>query len=166
MDISVSDIHKSIQENQAWGNVVIPEFTWGSLRIDLAVVDMSHKYIKGFEIKISRADFLRDTKWVEYAQFCSTLSVACPEGLIKKEEIESPFGLIYILSKKNWRGIHENEWIKRPRSFNSRRSLSWLFNYTAVLEKELPRLDDENKRLKVHIENLTKALTKTEEQSS
>lgn len=55
--------------------------------------------IKGFEVKVSRADFLGDTKWTEYLTLCNQFYWACPKGLIKRDEIGPKCGLVYINPK-------------------------------------------------------------------
>lgn len=52
----------------------------------------------GYEVKVSRSDFHRDNKWQEYLPVCTTFSFACPDGLIKPEELPAGIGLIYCLT--------------------------------------------------------------------
>lgn len=51
--------------------------------------------ISGFEIKVSRSDFLGDNKWPDYLPYCHEFSFVCPDGLIKPEELDNAVGLIY-----------------------------------------------------------------------
>jgi hypothetical protein len=51
--------------------------------------------IVGYEIKVSRSDFLNDTKWTEYLKCCHQFVWVCPKGLIKKEEVDPVAGLMY-----------------------------------------------------------------------
>lgn len=51
--------------------------------------------ITGYEIKISRSDFLQDAKWHLYLQYCNEFFFVVPKGLIKKEELPENVGLIY-----------------------------------------------------------------------
>lgn len=61
-------------------------------------------YTYEFEVKISRSDFLRDKKKKKWTKAYSILpektpnymSYACPEGLIKLEEIDEFVGLYYL----------------------------------------------------------------------
>ncbi len=57
----------------------------------------------GYEIKVSRADYLSDKKLLDYLRYCSHLYVVCPHGLIKKEEVPDPIGLLYVF--KNEAGL-------------------------------------------------------------
>lgn len=52
----------------------------------------------GYEIKVTRSDFLRDEKWREYLPFCSEFSFVCPPGVIEKEEVPEEAGLIVCTS--------------------------------------------------------------------
>lgn len=145
-DVSILDIRNILQSIGGWGSVYIPEYTWGDKRIDAAIVDVRTRWIRGFEIKISRADWLADEKWMQYSEFLSSLSVVCPEGLIQKIEVPKPFGLLWI-SESKWGGFR-HDWIKRPKRFQTRDGMAWLFTYMRVIEKELPRLDQEVASLK------------------
>lgn len=51
--------------------------------------------ITGYEIKISRSDFLQDAKWHLYLQYCNEFFFVVPKGLIKKDELPDNVGLIY-----------------------------------------------------------------------
>lgn len=53
----------------------------------------------GYEIKVSRSDFLRDKKWQEYLPVCSKFYFVCPVGIIKKEDLPDGIGLIYANSE-------------------------------------------------------------------
>ncbi len=51
--------------------------------------------IIGYEIKVSRNDFLHDNKWHLYLQYCNEFFFVVPKGLVKKEELPEGVGLIY-----------------------------------------------------------------------
>lgn len=118
-----------------WGQVLVPEYTYGSLRIDAMLVDTEHRWLRGFEIKVSRADFIQDCKWQEYSCFLSSLCIVCPEGLIKKEEIPKPFGLAYV--KEEWPYM---SYISNCKNFQKREALAWRNLYLSVIEREFIRL--------------------------
>ncbi len=126
----------NVLSKSAYSNLYIPEFTWGDLRIDAILIDTKHRWIRGYEIKVNKQDFLKDNKWVDYSKFCSSLCIVCPEGLIQPEEIEKPFGLIWI-TDKSWNKI---QYKKKPINFQRRNSLSWLYQYCRVLETEFRRI--------------------------
>lgn len=149
--VTVDTIHLSLRRLGGFYGVYVPEFTYGSRRIDAAIIDISKRWISGFEIKVDRADFLRDEKWQEYAEFCSSLSIVCPEGLIAKEEVPGPFGLLYVLGTPGLTNDLRNvtmKWEKKPKRFQRRDGLAWLYQYVRVIEKELPRLNMEVNRLR------------------
>lgn len=139
--MTADQIHEHLRELAGWYGIYVKEFTYNSLRVDSVIIDTYKRWIRGFEIKVSRADFLRDLKWEKYSEFTSSLTIVCPEGLIQPEEIRKPFGLLYISERTR-------KFVKKPAKFQHRGSLAWLYTYTKVLEKELPRLQHENILLK------------------
>lgn len=144
--MTASEVRAGIAQLGAqYHNLLIPEFTFGGRRIDALVVDLHHRRCRGFEIKVSRADFLADGKWTEYSSFCSSLSIACPAGLIEPGEIEKPFGLLHVSPLASGRG-YALRWAKRPQDFQGRRSLAWLWTYVKILETEIARLSWEGAR--------------------
>ena len=73
--MTVNEIHSALRSLGGFYGVYVPEFTFGGRRVDAAIIDVSKRWIRGFEIKVSRSDFLRDEKWQEYTEFCSSLSI-------------------------------------------------------------------------------------------
>ena len=63
------------------------------------------------ECKVSRQDFIKDGKKRHNHPFGNYKFYACPEGLIKPEEIPEKFGLIYI-NKKTCKVIKKPEYVK------------------------------------------------------
>lgn len=51
----------------------------------------------GYEIKVTRADFLNDGKIAEYLPLCHYLYVVTPKGLIDKTELPEHVGLIEVI---------------------------------------------------------------------
>lgn len=47
----------------------------------------------GYEIKVSRSDFLQDDKWHGYLEYCNYFSFICPPGLIDLNELPQGVGL-------------------------------------------------------------------------
>lgn len=149
--MTVTDIHGILRGLGGFYGVYVPEFTYSGRRIDAAIIDVSTRWIRGFEIKLTRSDFLRDEKWQAYSEFCSSLSIVCPDGLIKKEEVPKPFGLLYVGTEPRLTNDLRNvtvKWIQKPTRFQRRDGLAWLYTYIRVIEKELPRLNTENDRLR------------------
>jgi len=52
--------------------------------------------VVGYEIKVSRSDFLQDDKWPNYLGLCNQLYFVCPTGLIEKPEIPDGVGLMWV----------------------------------------------------------------------
>ena len=140
------DIQHKLHKYASYSNIYVPEFTWGSLRIDALLIDVQHRWIRGFEIKVRKSDYVKDNKWTEYSKFCSSLCIVCPEGLIQPEEVGEPFGLMWVMERNNtWDPII---WKKRPKNFQNRNSLAWVWTYVKVIESELRRLDFDNLNLR------------------
>lgn len=49
----------------------------------------------GYEVKVSRSDFLRDAKYHTYSTLVNQLYVVCPKGMIDKAELPEHIGLMY-----------------------------------------------------------------------
>lgn len=148
--LTAHDIQAAIRRLGGFYGVYVPEFTYAGRRVDAAIIDVSKRWIRGFEIKVSRSDYLRDEKWHEYTEFCSSLTIVCPQGLIRKDEVPAPFGLLYVLNNPILTSDLRNcglKWEKKPKRFQRRDGLAWLYQYVRVIETELPRLSIEVERL-------------------
>ncbi|MEO8467548.1 MAG: MmcB family DNA repair protein, partial [Gammaproteobacteria bacterium] len=66
-------------------------------RIDAWVMAKSwaHPMVTGYEIKVSRGDFLRDQKWQRYLPMCNALYFVCPAKLIAPNELPDDVGLMW-----------------------------------------------------------------------
>ena len=53
----------------------------------------------GYEIKVSRQDFLRDDKWREYLPYCHEFYFVAPPGIIEPNELPAEAGL--LVTSKN-----------------------------------------------------------------
>jgi hypothetical protein len=84
-------------------DVCVPECkdgpTWTSAhsRLDLWTMRKSwtSPRVCGYEIKVSRADFVNDNKWQNYLPLCNELFFACPKGLIEIAEVPGNLGLVW-----------------------------------------------------------------------
>lgn len=98
-----SDILNLIKKKHA-NDVTVPECKDGPsqatehLRMDAWVMEKSWSKpnVICYEIKISRADFLRDRKMVDYLPLCNELYIAAPAKLIDKDEVPKDCGLIEV----------------------------------------------------------------------
>jgi len=86
-------------------DVCVPECktgeTWtahGCPRMDLWVMARSwaHPRTIGYEIKVSRQDFLHDNKWPQYLDYCKEFYFACPRGVIDPGELPAEAGLLVL----------------------------------------------------------------------
>lgn len=59
--------------------------------------------IVGYEVKISRSDFRRDQKWINYLPYCNLFFFVTPWGLIEPWEVPEEAGLIW--TTKTGQGI-------------------------------------------------------------
>src|SRR5690606_37137616 len=55
----------------------------------------AHPTVTGYEVKVSRSDFLQDTKWPDYLPMCNELYFVCPTGLIQPPEVPAEVGLLW-----------------------------------------------------------------------
>lgn len=99
MDISSGDIKKCLAERHA-GDIGTPEAMIGgsgAQRFDFWATKASwaHTESYGYEIKVNRSDFLQDSKWRDYLDFCNCFYFVCPFGLIDKSELPKEAGLMY-----------------------------------------------------------------------
>lgn len=67
-------------------------------RLDAWVMPRSwaHPACTGYEIKVSRSDFLGDEKWTDYLPLCNLLYFVAPAGVIQIDEIPEPCGLLQV----------------------------------------------------------------------
>lgn len=86
------------------GDVFIPECKDGAtlgrrdlLKLDAWVLCRSYSPLRtiGYEIKVSRSDFERDTKWEKYLQLCHEFYFVCPGGLIRNHDLPGRVGLVW-----------------------------------------------------------------------
>lgn len=87
----------------------------GHFRLDAVAFRKSwlNPCITGYEIKISRADFLRDNKWQNYQKYCHEFWFVCPvvgvdgNPVINVDELPGDVGLIYYSVE------HDSLFVKR-----------------------------------------------------
>lgn len=54
----------------------------------------------GYEVKVSRSDFLRDSKFYTYEVLVNNLYIICPKGMIDRTELPESVGLMYYDPEK------------------------------------------------------------------
>lgn len=85
----------------------------GHIRMDAWAMDRSwaHPCMHGYEVKITRADFLGDNKWPGYLSLCNRFSFVAPKGVIQTSELSEGVGLFEVASTGNClRTIRKPAW--------------------------------------------------------
>lgn len=69
----------------------------GDLRLDGVALEWSHQamWVHGYEIKVSRSDWLRDAKYERYRPYVDTLTLVCPKGMVARGEMPGDVGLMW-----------------------------------------------------------------------
>lgn len=88
-------------------DVFIPECKDGPtqstshVRMDAWAMNKSwaHPVVCGYEVKVSRADFLKDNKWPAYLPLCNQFYFVAPAGLIDLSELPAEAGLLTAAGK-------------------------------------------------------------------
>lgn len=118
--MSVHKINKSISARDILAllaarhseDVFVPECKNGPtqsvrnyLRLDAWVMAKSwtNPHVIGYEIKVSRGDFLGDDKWRGYLPYCNSFYFVAPVGLIDPAELPPEAGL--LVASKNCRTV-------------------------------------------------------------
>jgi hypothetical protein len=73
-------------------------FTRGLLMLDALVIkrSWSNPLTTGYEIKVSRNDFVRDDKWPKYLDYCNEFYFVCPPDIIQPNELADGVGLYWV----------------------------------------------------------------------
>lgn len=81
--------------------------TWFTVPGDMKILDAlairkswANPCFTGYEIKVSRGDFLRDSKFYRYEEICNCLYLVCPKGMIERTELPESVGLMYYDPEK------------------------------------------------------------------
>lgn len=87
--------------------------------------------IIGYEVKVTRSDFRRDHKWMNYLQFCNLFYFVSPWGVLEEKDIPELAGLIWLT--KTGRGIR---YIKKAPSRWWHQIPTSVFQYVLMWRKE------------------------------
>lgn len=87
-------------------DLFVPECKTGStwygnpVRLDAWAMNRSwaNMTFSGYEIKVSRSDFLKDDKWPLYLGYVHLFYFVCPWGMIQPEETPEGTGLMWVTS--------------------------------------------------------------------
>ncbi len=88
----------------------------GLLQFDAVAIykSWSRPQIRGYEVKVSRSDFLRDAKYSQYLPYFHEFYFVVPAGMVQRQEVEENIGLMWynpetgaLTTKKKavWRNI-------------------------------------------------------------
>ena len=85
-------------------DICVPECKTGSSYVAagrMHIIDLwvmkpswSHPVYWGYEIKVSRKDFINDQKWQNYLDYCTDFYFVAPPGVIEPEELPPEAGLL------------------------------------------------------------------------
>ena len=77
-----------------------PSMCSNHLRLDAWAMNKSwsNMVIKGYEIKVSRSDFIQDNKWQLYLDYCHEFYFVAPKGIINPLELPPEAGLLVVAS--------------------------------------------------------------------
>lgn len=119
-EVTLEDIKSYLRSHGT--DINLFEFGINNLRFDLIRINPWKRYVRIFEIKMNRQDFLRDKKWPKYLKYCHTFTFISPENIVSPGDLPSGIGLMWI-SKWRWSEYENNiwhwnleaHWKKRPR---------------------------------------------------
>jgi len=77
----------------------------------------------GYEVKVSRQDFIKDNKWHKYLDFCNQFYFVCPAKLIDISEVPQDVGMMWI--QKEGSKIYTKK--KAPRREVKQESMAQLY---------------------------------------
>ena len=146
-DITIVDIKTYFQHHNNSGTFFsMFETGLDNLRFDMIRVDPYRQYIRIFEFKSCRKDFVSDGKWEKYLPYCHTLTFVCPRNVINRTDLPRGIGLLWVYKwqhKNNpinsqWR--LEGEWRGRPRKTEVEQAiltrLAFMLIYRTIWRKE------------------------------
>lgn len=103
--VTSTDIKRALADKH-WKDFFLTEVKSGPTQLavpgDLKILDglavrksWTATCFTGYEVKISRGDFLRDAKFYTYEELCNCLYIVCPKGMIDRTEVPESVGLMY-----------------------------------------------------------------------
>ncbi|MCK5643710.1 MAG: MmcB family DNA repair protein [Gammaproteobacteria bacterium] len=81
----------------------------GLLKLDGLAIARSYAnpMVTGYEIKVSRSDFMQDEKWHHYLKYCNCFYFVCPTGLIDSAELPENIGPYW--TSKNGKRLYKKK---------------------------------------------------------
>lgn len=108
--VTSTDIKRALADKH-WKDFFLTEVksgsSWFTSRGDMKILDAlairkswTSPCFTGYEVKVSRGDFLRDAKFYTYEELCNCLYIVCPKGMIERTELPESVGLMYYDPEK------------------------------------------------------------------
>lgn len=147
----LANVHAADQ-NYFSGGIFLTEVTHLQHRsradvLFIGMTNQSGRRLDGYEIKISRGDWLRElrspTKADAWADECQSWTIVADEGVVKVEELPEGFGLLERRERKTVRLVQ----VVKPR-IRENRVPSWdaMFSIMSAVEREKRKSIDEVKK--------------------
>ena len=95
----------------------------------------------GYEVKVSRSDFLNDDKWRQYMDHCHEFYWVCPWGLIQPNEVGEGAGLMWV-TRTGTRAIRKVKAVRRDIGFSE-----LVFRYVLMSRAQIVRDMHESNRM-------------------
>ena len=94
----------------------------------------SNLVFDGYEIKVSRSDFMNDDKWHAYLPMCNRLWFVCPSGLIQPNEVPPETGLMW--ASKNYTRLYRKKMAQHRKEDVDQYTLIYILMCRATVQKE------------------------------
>ena len=109
-------LHKEIKGKYP-ARLNVSEFsTTKGRRLDMLSLDYMRGRVRGYEIKVSRSDFVNDTKWQDYLPYCHQFYFVCPPDLIQPDELPKEIGLMYAEIGRLYEHFGDDEPVRTNKS--------------------------------------------------
>ena len=104
-------IHNWVQHRPM--TTCVPEFTIHGVRMDaFGFLAYEPWTMRGFEIKVTRSDFLSDKKWQLYLSYVDYFAFVSPEGVVNPNELPPEIGLYHVVFNSQY-NRHELKVVKK-----------------------------------------------------
>ena len=148
--ITISDIKRYFRYSNSGPFFTMFETGLDNNRFDMIRIDPRRQYIRIFEFKSCRQDFVSDKKWQNYLKYCHTFTFVSGREVIKKEDVPKSIGLLWVYKWKhknqypllrtenNW--MVDGQWVRRPRKRDVNTDillkLAFMLVYRTIWRKE------------------------------
>ena len=123
----------------------------------------------GYEIKVSRADFLQDKKWPDYLPACNSFYFVCPPGIIRPADLPPDIGLYWVeegglsLVKRSGRRVVQPEDLQNVLKSIVINRCETERQKTAIMTKRMHKAEKEIEELKKKNRDIHAALYNAQE---